>query len=392
MKPGVLVVIPRIIYPAVSGGELRVYSLLRRLSGRYRFSLLTFIEPRARAQSLAAAMSLEKSLVERVHCVERSPSPRLVEGTALPSDFYRSRELARGLRAILARGGTDLVQIEFAEMAQYARDAGGRVPVVLTEHDTSVLSRDRSYLRKALGARTLLRQRAYHRRALSRCDRVVVMSEADRERMAELVDARRLCVVPTGVDLEQFPVAPWAGRRGRTIVFVGHYLHYPNQDAAVRLRREILPRVARRAPGARLLLVGSGVTGAVRALAGPSVRVTGPVESVHPFLAGAKVFAAPMRLGHGIKGKLLEAFAAGVPVVASTQACEGIPQAKHGEHLLQADDPERFAGHVARLLVDPALGRSLARAARALVERHFRWEQSAARLDRLYKDLLDARA
>ncbi len=396
MTPHILLVTPRLCYPAASGAERRVYALLKRLAGRYRFSLLTFIEPRNRARSMAAAMSLENTLLHRVHVVEKGFARPRWAGAWMPPEFhdYASRELSTALSGILDRESVDLVHLEFSEMAQYARGIRGRIPVVLTEHDTSLLSWGRSYMTQAGWLGTMrrpwdwTRQWLYEWSVLRHCDRVVVVSEADRRRLASLIPAGRIQAVPTGVDLELFPPQQDSGRAGDTLLFIGHYPHFPNEDAAVTLCRDILPRVRRDISSARLLLVGSSPTQRVRNLASEFVEVVGTVPRVQPYLARARVFVAPLRLGFGIKGKLLEAFASGIPVVATPQACEGIPQAWHGEHLLVAHGPDTFAGEVRRLLHDPLLRRRLAANARTLVEEHYAWDRQADRLDRLYQELL----
>lgn len=135
-------------------------------------------------------------------------------------------------------------------------------------------------------------------------------------------------------------------------------------------------------------LVGSSVTPRVHALAGDSVEVVGTVPQVHPYLAKARVFAAPVRLGRGIKGKILEAFASGVPVVAIPEACEAMPDARDGEHLLIARSPEEFARRCADLLNDEAMSFRLARAARELVEKQWSYDRQADLLDTAYRELL----
>ena len=386
---------PRLIYPAQSGGDLRVYSLLRCLADRYRVTLLSFHERGRGARAAAAALALERELVHRVHLVERGAPGR--EAWLPPeAQSWQSEEMNASLDAVVEDERIELAHIEFGELAHYARRLKGRVPVVLTEHDASSLSWGRSYLSPdeqggAWGRPwSWARQWLYTWRTLRDCDRVVVVSEADRRRLSAVAGGGRVAVVPTGVDTRRF-FPGGAARRPGSLVFVGHYPHYPNEEAAVSLARDVLPRVRREIPGARLQLVGSGPTPVVLALESEAIEVTGPVPEVQPYLAAAEVFVAPLRLGFGIKGKLLEAFASGTPVVATPQACEGIPQAKAEEHLLVGDGVEALSAQTVRLLRDPALRRRLAARARELVEKSFTWEAQADRLDRVYRSLLGAR-
>jgi len=139
-------------------------------------------------------------------------------------------------------------------------------------------------------------------------------------------------------------------------------------------------------PGARLTLAGSQPTPAIEKLAipGGAVSVTGEVPDINEHLAASGIFVAPVRLGLGVKGKVLEAFSAGVPVVATSAVARGIPEAKGRTHLLVADSPRSFAGAVARLRADFQLYSGLAHAARNLAEKHYSWPDLAGDLARAY--------
>jgi glycosyltransferase involved in cell wall biosynthesis len=154
---------------------------------------------------------------------------------------------------------------------------------------------------------------------------------------------------------------------------------FHNVDAAVRLAEEILPRVREGVPGARLELIGTEPAARVRALAGPGVRVRGHVVDLNAALNEAAVFVAPLRFAAGVQNKVLEAMAAGLPVVTTSEVNEGL-RAMPGEHLLLADDDEGLAAAARRLLGDPAERARLGQAGRALVLERFRWEAVGERL------------
>jgi glycosyltransferase involved in cell wall biosynthesis len=285
--------------------------------------------------------------------------------------------------------------VEYDLMAPYARLAAG-VPLVLTQHDAGTISFFHSYFREMAGwgkfARVgeWLRRVRFEREALARFDRVVVCTEPDARRLARVAAAERIRVVPTGVDLDEF--APGAAPATPTLVFVGHYPHFPNEDAAVFFARRVLPRVRQARPDVRFLAVGSSPTPAVMALGRePGVIVTGTVPSVAPFLRQAAVFVAPLRLGQGIKGKILEAFAAGVPVVATPCAADGLG-ARAGVELELASSPRAFASVVAALLSDEGRRRRLGEAGRAFARRAWSWPALAPRLGGVYEELVGREA
>src|SRR5690606_19637712 len=132
--------------------------------------------------------------------------------------------------------------------------------------------------------------------------RVVVVSEADRDELHALNPALPVEVIPNGIDLHDFRM-PRRQRRAKALLFVGNYEYAPNVDAALLLAREILPQVRQHEPDARLWLVGNAPPPELQALAGEHIKVTGRVPDVRPYLARASVFACPLRLGAGIKNK-----------------------------------------------------------------------------------------
>ena len=392
-RPHVLIVAPRMIHPLVSGGEIRIHSLLERLSGDYKVSLAAFVDRSREIEMAAAALRLEKAAVAKVHLVRRSGA-QASPGWFFPdtAKWFFDPAMAEAVNDIVEREGVDIVHFEFTEMGQYASHLRKNVPVVLTEHDTSALSPNRSYLRDT-GKRfpekysQLVLRWAYEARVLRRCDRIVTVSQADADRLRRLTPLRRISVIPTGVDLKRFAFSDLGGREAGRVLFLGHYPHFPNEDAGGFLAREIFPRIRQSVPEARLTLLGSSPTKAICELASSSVDIPGTVPDVLPFLAKARVFVAPMRLGFGIKGKILEAFAAGVPVVATRRSCEAMPGLSDGGQILFGETPQEIASQAVRLLRDEELSRGLAAAARSYAERHFNWDDQAKLLDQLYRSL-----
>src|SRR5581483_7757238 len=190
------------------------------------------------------------------------------------------------------------------------------------------------------------------REIFGRFDGVVVLTEADRRRLLRLSPRTAAHVVPTGVDLAHFASrAPRAKREPKTLVYVGHYPHYPNEDAALWFAREALPLLWRADPEIRFEIVGTGPTEALKSLARADGRivVTGAVPDVRDHEERAIAMVAPLRLGQGIKGKILEGMAAGAPVVATPLANEGVG-AEPERQILLASSPRQFCRQVLRVI------------------------------------------
>lgn len=212
------------------------------------------------------------------------------------------------------------------------------------------------------------------------CDVTLVVSEAEQVLLRELVpeaDVRVLSNVHHIPDEQAHP----AGRRD--VLFVGGFEHPPNVDAVVWAAREIMPLVRRTCPEAVLHVVGSNPTDEVRALEGPGVRVRGWVADLEPEYAAARVTLAPLRFGAGVKGKVGESLALGVPVVGTPIAAEGM-HLRPGEQVLIGEDAESLAEGVRALLEDDELWTRLSGAGKASVAGQFGPEASVAAL----RDLL----
>ncbi|MGH7441323.1 MAG: glycosyltransferase family 4 protein, partial [bacterium] len=192
-----------------------------------------------------------------------------------------------------------------------------------------------------------------------------------------------LHVAANGVDWKFF-APPRSGRPAcdpRGLLFVGNLAYAPNADAVVWFARSVLPLVRAQVPNAHLTVVGGGGERLRRAFQGlPGLRFTGFIQDTRPLLWGSALSVCPVRTGAGRQNKLLEAFAAGLPAVATPLAAEGA-EARNGTHLLVAGNAGAFSGAVLRLLRDPALGRRLAKRACALARESYDWTANAKSME-----------
>ena len=418
-RPKILLLTPWAPFP-LDAGSRRIWTACRCLKDRYDFSLLTFFNPRTSYSGVAepspdvrmntAAFMINErrhlaDVFRKVHLVETNhePGPEFAAGLRLPDDArrFRSERMLEKIQEVLRAERPDLVHIEYDMMAPYVdcvRAASPGIPCLLTHHDMGSVSLFRSYFRELADWRRFLRLESWWRRlrytrdVCRRFDGVVLVTDSDRRLLDLLIGRGRSHAVSTGVDTRHFSeILPRESREPRSLIFVGHYPHYPNEQAVVRFVREILPIIRRRMPDVRFYAAGSDPTPPVKALARePGVVVTGTLEDIKPPVAGAMAMVAPLQLGRGIKGKLLEAFALGTPVVASSRANEGILAVPERD-LLLADSPAAFAEQVFRVLEDGELWRTLSRNGRALVEASHSWDTKADQLDAVYRGSLRPR-
>jgi GT2 family glycosyltransferase/glycosyltransferase involved in cell wall biosynthesis/tetratricopeptide (TPR) repeat protein len=183
-----------------------------------------------------------------------------------------------------------------------------------------------------------------------RCDMVLTVTEEDRRRLRQ-----ELPGLPVGISTDIHPITGEnrAGR-GHDLVFVGNYKHDPNEDAVLYFVDEIFPRIKQELPDVKLYVVGNSPTPQVQALASDDVIVTGFVPEVTPYLLDSRVFVVPLRYGAGLKGKIGEALAAGIPIVTTLIGAEGM-NLVHRKNAMIGDAPEDFARCVIEVYKDDAL-------------------------------------
>ncbi|MFN8543330.1 MAG: glycosyltransferase [Candidatus Binatia bacterium] len=375
----VLFVCTRLPVPPWRGDQVRAFHHLRVLAPRHRITVMALV-PRSPAAAVRAEVErLGVRLVVLPLGVAGAGlglARALVDPRPLQVLLYVRRRVRARLAALMAHGGFDVVHAQLVRTADYLPGPEGPPVVVdLIDALSENLARRARLERGLLGpvvaweARRLGR---FERELATRVAACLVVSEAERA----AIGVPTVRVVPNGVDVEGLPYVD-EGREPGRILFAGNLGYFPNVDAACWLAHEVFPRIRAAVPTAELRLVGARPARAVRALAGAAgVTVVGAVPAMAPELWRAAVALAPMRAGSGVQNKVLEAMAAGLPVV-TTPGPAGAIGARPGEHLSVAADAAGLAAATVAVLCDPARGRGMARAARRLVEREWRWESSA---------------
>lgn len=381
-------VTPRFPYPVDKGDKLRIYHQLRVLSARHELTLLSLTdEPISEAARAELAGFCRIAVVAKLTKVSAAfnLARALVDRRPLQQAYYTSPAFGRGLSTLIASERFDVIHATYGlRLAPYLEGIDPtRVVLDLTDAQSLGLRSRRDRKRppmRWLYDLELGRVERSERELARRFPHVVVTAEADR---AEL-DARSVMVVRNGVDLGRFAYTR-DGRARDLVVMTGNMGYQPNVDGALWFAAHVWPRVLERRPTARWSIVGARPAASVRALdARDSITVVGAVDDLAARLRGAAVAIAPILCGAGIQNKVLEAFASGTPVVATSFANQGV-QARDGEELLIADEPDLFAEHVVTLLENRERGQALAHSAHLFVAENFTWEAHATQLERIYE-------
>jgi len=401
MEP-LLYLVHRLPYPPNKGDKIRSYHLLRYLSRHYRVYLGTFADMDGDGAHVNAL---------REHCAEVKVIPLspllararctagLLRGEPLTLSWYRSPALQRWVDRTVAAHGIGKAVCFSSAMTLYLDRPGA--PALVADF-CDVDSQKWAEYADSRGwpasfiygreARTLL---AFERRIAARALACTFVTPAEAGLFARLAPecAPRVHVIGNGVDTDYFSprtdrVNPY-GNGEVPIVFTGAMDYWPNIDAVTWFAGEVMPKVAEAQPRARFYIVGMNPAGAVSALAGPRVVVTGKVEDVRPYLQHARVAVAPLRVARGVQNKVFEAMAMGRPVVVSSVVAQGIDAAPLSEFDV-AGDAREFA-HKVVALMDPAAGDEMGRQARQRVVNDYEWDAQLARFGELLDSMPQAR-
>ena len=384
------------------GGGRAAAHLLRRIAERHRVALvyLRWSGSEPVDSDIAARCELVEELELDADRAFGSPWRRRLRVLAAPLTGMPSavaalhqRRLSRAALGVAGRFAPDLIQVEHDTLAYLGTElaaAGARAPRVLVAHDPGgpaaedqarVESGRRRFAHRADAAAW----RRYSSRTLSAFDALVALSERDAHELRAALPAARVEVIGLGVEVPEEPLHPTGDGRA-SVLFIGGYRHPPNADAALRLLESIMPSVRRRIPGVGLALVGADPGPELVAAGGEYDEVTGAVPDVTPYLDRAALVALPIRLGGGMRVKLLEAMAAGKAVVASPQAAAGL-EVEAGAQLELAETDAQFADAIVALAGDDQARARLGTAAREWARTHLSWDARVREYEALYRSL-----
>jgi polysaccharide biosynthesis protein PslH len=380
-------------YPPDSGPKIKTYHVLRWLAQHHAVTLVSFVRS---AAELAAANELRR-FCHAVHTVPLQRS-RLRDAVSLarcvadPRPFVIARDESRPMRLLLreliAGQRFDLVHADQINVAQFALALNG-LPVVLDLHNAvwtivDRLAQSARGLKRWLLLRERDRLRRYEGWACRQAAAVLAVSEADRIALQAVAGTIPIDSVPIAIDVAAQPPLVRSANANAALS-VATMFWPPNVDGVCWFGREVYPHIQRQQPDAPFYIVGAKPARAVRELAArqQGVIVTGYVPDLTPYQRQTAAFVVPLRSGSGMRVKILEAFARGLPVVSTTIGYEGI-DALPDEHLLVADEPLAFADAVLALLRDRRLGQRLAASARELVEQRYDWRAVCPALEATY--------
>jgi glycosyltransferase involved in cell wall biosynthesis len=401
-RPTLLFVSTQFLFPVNTGGRIRTTQILRGLKGG-RFRIVLAMP--ATTERLRYFRSDIQQVADEVVHWEQGERGMLFHYTRLRHVLHR---LPIPIRTDLSNRALEVVEKQLAAKPAVVvfdflhgavlspRQLG--VPSVLFTHNVEAeifkrhLSVARNPFMRALWRSQFRKIEKFERHALSAFDRVVAVSERDKQQFEQNYGAKDVEVIPTGVDLDYFK--PETSGTSKTVVFTGSMDWLANIDGLSYFMDEVWPLIVREEPNASMVVVGrSPPADLVRRAEqrGYNWTFTYFVRDIRPHVAGASAFIIPLRVGGGTRLKVFEAMAMGCPVVSTTIGVEGLPVVA-GEHYLLGDDAAALAKQTVALLRDPERGRELAGHARAYVENNCSYRNAAGVFEEICLKAMSGRA
>lgn len=401
--------IPQQIWPVNTGARLRNYELARWLTARFT---VTIVEMRRPGEEEISPADPELPTIVTLDKGRAFTPSKVLRGLAGPTPVTVlncwSPRAASQLTEVLRSHKFDTVQVGGVHLMEYLpiiQKAPGSPAIVVDWHniESELMWRyaktTGSLIKRAVAKRTARLIECAEDRLLDACATHTVTSERERQKLLARRPGANIQVIPNGVDAGYYSAKKIADAFHRngchpskpTVLFVGSMDYHANIDAAIWFSRTAWLDIAQNHPDLELMIVGRNPAPEVLALASDRIHVTGTVDDIRPFYSSAVAAVVPLRCGSGTRIKILEAMAAGVPVVSTRLGAEGI-DVQHNTHILLADSGPEIAAAIQMLASSADTRTRLLQAARALVCSAYDWSVIGKRLYGIHADLAESRA
>lgn len=397
----ILIVPKEFPHSKVIGGPILVYNRIKYLSRNHEIGLASFIreEDRKYLSSIEPYLSdlelmsypLPRNRFKRVRDFLFSQIPPYMCNT-------KSKRMLETVAEMTRRGDYDIVIAEYSVMGQYVYHNNGINPHtkrVISCHECYTIARKKvrdhygMFSKRGFDAALDLRRlESYEFEMYRKADKVLTLTAQEKESLLKYDSTLDIESVPHGVDTDYFE--PRSENVKETSVgFLGNYPHDPNRDAVMFFLAEIWAELKRSIPGIKFYVIGRGPTEDILSAAAEDgdIIVTGRVDDVREYLEKVKVFVAPIRLGKGFRGKILEAMAMGIPVVSTRLGAEGMA-VQNRDNVMLAESPQEFIESTEELFQDGELCRKIGLNGRQLVEKNYSWQKGVEILEGVLGGLL----
>ena len=376
-----------------SGGQIRIYNILKRLAQTHEITLVSFIRKEEERESLSAL-----DFCKEVHVIMRGSAwqPRYLF-SALVSKFsfllatYENSQMRQLLRDLLVRDTYDVLHVE--PFYVWPSIPVTSVPMVISEHNVEYevylqyVKRFRIVPMRPLMWLDVMKLTHWERAIWQKARTITAVSPEDAQQITKQGN-KSVVVVPNGVDLKQFPYrTKRPAHSAPQLLFVGDFQWFPNTDALYTLLNDIWPKVKQKYARAKLRIVGRHISSNLKSeILASGAEIGEDVEDISVEYRDADMLVAPHGISGGTKFKMLEAMASGLAVITTHEGAAGL-QLIAGTHFLLAQMPDEFVDHIQLLWEHKTTYAKMVRSARDHVEKEFSWDAIAGSLEKVWKNV-----
>jgi glycosyltransferase involved in cell wall biosynthesis len=387
----VLFMTPRAPVTLDRGDTTHAYHLIRETAPQAHIHLVTWTRSDDEARKLNERLGPYCRSIRTVPWSSSRAFTCLFKSTLNPTPFqvsyFNQGPMKRIVQETIQAESIDLIHAHTVRLASYFWNTP--IPRIMNMSDAMSLNMDRRAEHDRWFLGPLLRNEAralrrYETKTIARYEATAVVSENDKV----YLNNNRIAVIPNGTDITADRLAPYSKTsREDILLFQGNMSYFPNVAAVTHFARELWPEIRRRHPGYRFVIAGGSPAPEVRALHGrDGIEVTGFVEDMCEWLCRTRLGVYPLTSGTGMQFKVIEAMAAGLPVVAYPMALQGLEGVGPDQAAI-ADSPEAFVEEVDRLIRDREARRKLANTAQSYVRDRYTWECTAQSFLDLWRDI-----
>jgi polysaccharide biosynthesis protein PslH len=397
----ILQLTPRVPFPLTDGGALGIFHITRELSALGHEIHMVALSRTGIEETADLEKFCEVTVVRaNTQTTKFGALSALFSGEPYTTRKYWHQDVASRILEIATVGKFDLVHVDHLHMVQYGQLIRKKlgIPVVLREHNFETTIVQRFYenqwnpLLKAYAYLEYKKLARFESRAGGEVDLNVMITDEDEKRLLEINPTAQTSVMAAGVDTDYFrpdsAASDGEASDDLTILSVASMDWLPNVDAVIWFCDEVMPKVLESHPSAVLQIVGRGVPDSVRAKASDSVKILGFVDDVRESIERASVMIVPLRIGGGMRLKILNAMAMAKAIVSTPVGCEGIA-VEDGVNIAVSESADGFADRVNELLSDSSRRTEMGQAGLEFVRSTYLWSQLVADLEPEYVNLVE---
>lgn len=400
MKDKLLFITNLLPYPLDNGGKIKTYSTLSIISKICEVDLLCFIEDESERRYISDIQKLGISVDCVIKRLRHGQTPLLLFSEVFKSLFtkypyivskYASPEMRRVVASKLAQSQYHTIYIDHLQLFQYVPNdlLMNNILVILDQHNLEyeIIKRRMREARNILAKLFLyieyLKTIQYEKQSCIKADLTLAINRRDLSLINKITEHKARCRQASIYVREINPAAHNESLKKKTILFLGTMSWFPNEDAVLWFYHNVYRRFGLDAEGWKMLIVGNSPGKAILKLQSDLVNVTGYVDTLRPYLNESLLSVVSLRIGGGMRIKILDLFSFGIPVISTDIGCEGIP-VSNDKHLLIANSPLEFKQSIERIYSDTDLRQRLVHNSFSLIKTHYSFDSAFLR----YRDFL----